>query len=131
MAQGSKRRGRVFHLYRRDINFGSCCCLSISAAAAEREGQKAIATPAPAEEMSNIVVSIQPIPYGTVLTADVLTTVPYPKKLLVPGVFYSDVKELVGKRAKMDLDAKVPITSSLISDRLTGSLASFKYLMGW
>lgn len=89
--------------------------------------QKAtVATPAPAEEMSNIVVSIQPVPYGTVLTADVLTTVPYPKKLLVPGVFYSDVNELIGKRAKMDLDAKVPITSSLISDNASGSLASFQ-----
>jgi pilus assembly protein CpaB len=76
--------------------------------------------------MSNIVVSIQPIPYGTVLTSDVLTTVPYPKKLLVPGVFYSDITELVGKRAKMDLEAKVPITSSLISDSATGSLASFQ-----
>lgn len=86
----------------------------------------AVSTPAPAEEMASIVMSIQPVPYGTVLTADVLTTVPYPKKLLVPGVFYSDVNELVGKRAKMDLEAKVPITSSLISDNAAGSLASFQ-----
>ncbi len=127
MAQGSKRRGRIF------IYIAVILILAVVARLCywwfvrqSQAAQNAAATPAPAEEMSNIVVSIQPIPYGTVLTADVLTTVPYPKKLLVPGVFYSDVNELIGKRAKMDLEAKVPITSSLISDQAAGSLASFQ-----
>ena len=126
MAQGSKRRGRVFIYIAVILILAVVAAYLLVVRPQTQNAQNAIATPPPSEEMSNIVVSIQPIPYGTVLTADVLTTVPYPKKLLVPGVFYSDVKELVGKRATMDLDAKVPITSSLISDQATGSLASFK-----
>lgn len=126
MAQGSKRRGRVFIYIAVILILAVVAAYLLVVRPQTQNAQNAIATPPPSEEMSNIVVSIQPIPYGTVLTADVLTTVPYPKKLLVPGVFYSDVNELVGKRATMDLDAKVPITSSLISDQATGSLASFK-----
>jgi pilus assembly protein CpaB len=88
--------------------------------------QQAASTPAPADEMSNIVMSVQAVPYGTILTQEILTTVPYPKKLIVPGVFYTEISEVVGKRAKIDLDAKMPITSSLVQDQLEGSLSSFK-----
>jgi Flp pilus assembly protein CpaB len=126
MAQGSKQRGRIF-IYIALLLILGVAAVYLLVLRPRTQGQKAaVATPAPAEEMANIVVSIQPIPYGTALTADVLTTVPYPKKLLVPGVFYNTVDELIGKRAKMDLEAKVPITSSLISDSAEGSLASFQ-----
>lgn len=126
MAQGSKRRGRIFIYIAVILILAVVLVWAVFVRPGAKNAPAAAVTPPPAEEMSNIVVSIQPIPYGTVLTADVLTTVPYPKKLLVPGVFYSDIKDLVGKRAKMDLDAKVPITSSLISDQAAGSLASFQ-----
>jgi len=126
MAQGSKQRGRIF-IYIALLLILGVAAVYLLVLRPRTQGQNAaVATPAPAEEMANIVMSIQPIPYGTPLTADVLTSVPYPKKLLVPGVFYSDVNELIGKRAKMDLEAKVPITSSLISDSAEGSLASFQ-----
>jgi pilus assembly protein CpaB len=126
MAQGSKRKGRIFIYIALILILGVAAVYMIVLRPRTQTQQTAESTPAPAEEMSNIVMSIQPIPYGTVLTADVLTIVPYPKKLLVPGVFYNEVQELVGKRAKMDLEAKVPITSSLISDNAAGSLASFQ-----
>lgn len=126
MAQGSKRRGRIFIYIAVILILAVVLAYALVLRPQTRGAQNVVNTPAPSEEMSNIVVSIQAIPYGTVLTEDVLTTVPYPKKLLVPGVFYSDIKELVGKRAKLDLDAKVPITSSLISDNASGSLASFQ-----
>jgi Flp pilus assembly protein CpaB len=126
MAQGSKRRGRIFILIALILLLGVGVVYIFIVRPQNKAAQTAVPTQAPAEEMANIVVSVQPIPYGTTLTENVLTTVPYPKKLLVPGVFYTDVKELVGKRAKMDLDAKVPITSSLVTDGMSGSLAAFK-----
>jgi Flp pilus assembly protein CpaB len=126
MAQGSKQRGRIFILIALILLLGVVAVYFLVVRPQNKAAQTAVPTQAPAEEMANIVVSVQPIPYGTALTENVLTTVPYPKKLLVPGVFYTDVKELVGKRAKMDLDAKVPITSSLVTDGMSGSLAAFK-----
>jgi Flp pilus assembly protein CpaB len=126
MAQSSRRRGRIFILIAVILILGVLALYFVVVRPQNQAAQNAAPTAAPAEEMASIVVSVQPIPYGTVLTEAVLTTVPYPKKLLVPGVFYTDVKELVGKRAKMDLDAKVPITSSLITDGASGSLAAFK-----
>lgn len=126
MAQNSKSRGRIFILIALIMILGVAILYLMVVRPQNQTAQNAAPTAAPAEEMTTIVVSVQPIPYGTELTESVLTTVPYPKKLFVPGVFYSDISELVGKRAKMDLDAKVPITSSLITDGMSGSLASFK-----
>lgn len=126
MAQSSKSRGRIFILIAIILIMGVGGLYWFVVRPTNQAAQQAAPTAAPAETMTTIVVSVQPIPYGTELTESVLTTVPYPEKLFVPGVFYSDVKELIGKRAKMDLDAKVPITSSLVTDGATGSLASFK-----
>lgn len=126
MAQSSKSRGRIFILIAIILILGVGALYLFVVRPTNQAAQQAAPTAAPAEEMTSIVVSVQPIPYGTELTESVLTTVPYPKKLFVAGVFYSDVTELIGKRAKMDLDAKVPITSSLITDGASGSLASFK-----
>ncbi len=126
MAQSTKRRGRIFILIALILILGVVVLYLFVVRPTTKAPQNAQATPVPAQELSNIVVSTQPIPYGTELTENVLTTVPYPKEFIGTGIFYTDVKELIGKRAKMDLDAQTPITKSLISDGTTGSLAAFK-----
>lgn len=76
-------------------------------------------------ETVNIVITTQSIAMGVPLTQDVLTTIPYPKAQLVEGTFYTDINQVVGKRARYNLDARIPITQSMIVDQPTGSMASF------
>lgn len=82
------------------------------------------------QDMVNIVITTQFIPRGTHLTAEVLTTVPYPQKDLVEGTFFTDITAVIGKQAKYDLDARLPLTSSLIADTQVGSYAAFQIPKG-
>jgi pilus assembly protein CpaB len=80
----------------------------------------------PVEEMVDIVITTQAIARGEVISENVLTTISYPKKDLVEGTFFTDLNAVVGKRAKYQLDARIPLTSSLILDaQNAGSIASF------
>ena len=70
----------------------------------------------PAIETVDIVISAQAIPRGTVLTEAVLTTIAYPKTELVDGTFFTKIEDVVGKSARYDLDARIPLTSTLVTD---------------
>jgi pilus assembly protein CpaB len=83
------------------------------------------ATQAPVQDIVNIVITTQNITRGTTFSESVLTTIPYPRKELVEGTFFTDMSQIVGKRAKVDIDARTPITSSLIVDLSSGSNAAF------
>jgi Flp pilus assembly protein CpaB len=83
------------------------------------------ATQAPVQDIVNIVITTQNVTRGTAFSESVLTTIPYPRKELVQGTFFTDMSQVVGKRAKMDIDARTPITSSLIADLSSGSNAAF------
>lgn len=82
------------------------------------------------QPMVNIVITTQFIARGTKLSEAVLTTVPYPQKDLVEGTFFIDMASVVGKQAKYDLDARLPLTSSLIVDTPLGSYAAFQIPKG-
>lgn len=86
--------------------------------------------PTPSGEMVNIVVTTQAISRGTVFTEDVLTYVPYPRIDLVEGTFITDMNEVLAKRAKYDLEARLPLTPGMVVDQPTGSLASFQIPTG-
>jgi pilus assembly protein CpaB len=89
-----------------------------------------IAQATPSGEMVKIVVTTQAISRGTVFTENVLTYVPYPRNDLVEGTFITDMNEALNKRAKFDLDARMPLTPSMVVDQPTGSLASFQVPTG-
>jgi len=82
------------------------------------------------QPMVNIVITTQFVARGTKLSEAVLTTVPYPQKDLVEGTFFTDMAGVVGKQAKYDLDARLPLTSSLIVDTPLGSYAAFQIPKG-
>ncbi|HTX80164.1 MAG TPA: SAF domain-containing protein [Longilinea sp.] len=88
--------------------------------------------PAPTQvtTMVNIVITTQAIQRGTVLTESVLTTIPYPQTDLVAGTFVTDMSQIVGKRARYDLDARIPLTPSMVVDQPQGSTASFQIPSG-
>jgi len=86
--------------------------------------------PTVSTETVAIVISAQSISRGSVITSDKVTTIDYPKAKIVEGTtFFNSVEEVVGKRAKYDLDAQVPLTASLIQDS-TGSIPSFQIPAG-
>ena len=66
------------------------------------------------EEMVDIVVTAQAVPRGTIFSSDVLTTIKYPKADFIAGIFYTNVNDVIGKVAKVSLDARVPVTQSLV-----------------
>lgn len=86
--------------------------------------------PTVSTETVAIVISAQSISRGSVITSDKVTTIDYPKEKIVEGTtFFNSVDEVVGKRAKYDLDAQVPLTASLILDT-AGSIPSFQIPAG-
>jgi Flp pilus assembly protein CpaB len=90
-----------------------------------------LATATQFTEMVDIVISQQAISQGTTITADVLATIKYPKREIVEGkLFYTKIDDVVGKVAKIDLDAGVPITHSLVVDVGEGSFKAVKIPKG-
>jgi Flp pilus assembly protein CpaB len=131
MASGSRRRGRIF------IYIGLIIILGLALAWLVLRNQPGIsfgakppATPAAAEETVGIVVTTQQVQKGTEFTEAELATIPYPKKNLGEGTFYTNISDVIGKKAKIDLDPKIPVTSSLVVDKADGSLAAFQIPKG-
>jgi Flp pilus assembly protein CpaB len=130
MAQGSRRRGRVF------IYLALIIILAFVLVYALFRNQFGVATSPEATptfsplDTVTIVVTTQSIPRGTELTESVLTTIPYPKRDMVEGTFFTNVADVVGKRAKFDLDARVPVTTSMVVDTTGGSFAAFQIPKG-
>ncbi len=88
------------------------------------------AQPTVSTETVGIVISAQSISRGSVITSDKVTTIDYPKEKIVEGTtFFNNVEEVVGKRAKYDLDPQVPLTASLVMDT-AGSIPSFQIPAG-
>jgi pilus assembly protein CpaB len=79
--------------------------------------------PVVAVETVDIVITTQNIPRGVALTSDVLATIPYPKADMVEGMFYTNIEDVVGKRAINTIEARLPLTSSMIVEGDTAAAA--------
>lgn len=84
----------------------------------------------PQNETVDIVITTQKVGRGGEFTADVLTTIPYPRQDFIEGVFFTDVNDVVGKWAKADIEAHTPLTSDMVVATLTGSYAAFQVPKG-
>jgi len=132
MATGGRRRGLIF------IVLALLLIVALVAVAFVFRNQITAATTRtqpqvaqqPAQKMIGIVITTQAVPRGTTITESVLTTIPYPEKDLVAGTFFSEVKDVVGKQAKFDLDPRIPITSSMLVSGQVGSNAAFQIPRG-
>lgn len=72
------------------------------------------------ERMVNIVITVQDIDRGNVITENVITTIPFPEDKLVEGTFITDVDKVIGKKALYPLKRAIPITPSLLMDPVVG-----------
>lgn len=87
---------------------------------------------AQAVETEKVVILIQPVALGGVITEAALTTVDIPKdKNLVEGLFYKDPADVVGKIARYPLQQGIIITPGLLSEAATGGYAANQIPAGY
>ena len=82
-------------------------------------------TSTPNFEMIDIVVASQSITRGTLISADVLTTIKYPLVEAPSGTFFGSIADAVGTKAKYNIEPGVPLTTNMVIQQNDGSLASF------
>jgi Flp pilus assembly protein CpaB len=80
----------------------------------QQETQEVLATPTPME-MVNVIVITQRVPRGNALDETVVGMIPIPRELLIQG-YFTDVAEVVGRRARVDLEPNMIVTSGMIVD---------------
>ena len=76
--------------------------------------QDVVATPTPID-MVNVIVITQRVPRGNQLDETVVGMIPIPRDLVIQG-YYTDVAEVVGRRARVDLEPNMIVTSGMIVD---------------
>jgi Flp pilus assembly protein CpaB len=65
---------------------------------------------------TNVVMVLQPIDRGEVISSDRLRMVAYPAANLVPGLMFESINDVVGKYAFYDLKQGVIITKNMVVD---------------
>ena len=129
MATSNKRTGRII-IYVAIIGILAVVliyALSRNANLASQQPQEILA---PVTDTIDIVITTQKIGRGGEFTEDTLTTIPYPKKDFIEGVFFTTTTDVVGKWAKADIEAHTPLTSDMVVSTLTGSYAAFQVPKG-
>ncbi len=130
MTQGSRRRGRILIYVALILILGVVLVYFATKLPISGLSLTGEPTTAPVAETVPIVITTQPVGVGNVFTENVLTTIPYPKEKFIVGTFFTNVKDVVGKRAKMNLDAQIPVTSTMIAEDVGGSATAFQIPKG-
>jgi Flp pilus assembly protein CpaB len=99
------------------------------------EGQLAAEVVVQEVEQIDVVVVTQATPRGTILDETILTTIQIPKNDYIEGMFFSEMSQVVGRRAKFDLDSGIPLTASMLVESVeqlsaTGSIAALSIPRG-
>lgn len=89
---------------------------------------------APPVDMVSVVVVTQRAPRGYLLNETVLGMIEIPREMLIEG-YFTDLAQVVGRQAKLDLEANMLLTSSMVVDSpdqlsATGSLAALSIPRG-
>jgi pilus assembly protein CpaB len=71
--------------------------------------------PTPVIDLVNVVVAAQRIPRGGVIDENLLGMVQIQRELVIQG-YFTDPAQLVGRRARLDLEANMLLTSSMVVD---------------
>ena len=90
--------------------------------------------PAPAVDMVEVVIVAQHVPRGYMLNETVLGVIDIPREMLIEG-YFTDMAQVVSRQARVDLEANMLLTSSMVVDSpdqlsATGSLAALSIPRG-
>jgi Flp pilus assembly protein CpaB len=95
-------------------------------------GQQPQATvAAPPVATVDIVILVQPVPLGGTITKDMVALFPYPKDKFIEGFYFTNINDVVGKRARYPLQPSIALTSGLLSTEAVGSFASSQIPPGY
>jgi pilus assembly protein CpaB len=129
MAAGKKRGGRTMIIIILIIIVGLVLLYLVMTGKGNQNANNApdqpTATATSNVELVEIVVASQAIPRGSLITADYLTTIKYPKNEIPEGTFFATIEDAVGTKAKYNIDPGVPLTVNMVVHEDAGSLASF------
>lgn len=64
-----------------------------------------------------VVVLAQPVALGAVIDESMLQTIPYPRKSLAEGLFMTDMAQVVGRRARYDLQPGVILNKGYLAEK--------------
>jgi Flp pilus assembly protein CpaB len=131
MAPGAKRSGGIFFLLAIII-----ILVLVAVVVASRflptallgfgqKPQAAASTPVPTPMTIKVVVLAQPVIRGGVITEAMLQLVDIPQTQYTQGLFFTDIKDVVNKRAKLELQQGLPLTNAMVMDNRKGSTLSF------
>lgn len=130
MAAGKKRRSNILIIIILIIAVGAVLAYLVLSNSAGFTGGKTSTdqtqpTATANVDLVDIVIASQSIQRGTLITSDMVTTIKYPRSQMAEGVFYGSIEEVVGQKAKYDIEPTVPLTQSMVITEAGGSLASF------
>lgn len=143
MAQGSKKRGRIFIYIAliilvgvvavwAGINFLAPQLGGIAGPLVSNSTPVVVATPTPQMVLVKVAFTSQEVKRGQTFSADNLMVMDYPREaILDEKLFFHDLKALEGKRANADLPAHVVLTSGMVADATEGSAAAFRIPPGY
>lgn len=105
--------------------------LGNSGSSTANNGASGTPTPTQVQDVVNIVMTTQDIKRGQILNEDILTLISIPRKDYTDGVFFQDMNDLVGARARFDLNAHTPLTRALVVENASqNNVASFEIPAG-
>jgi pilus assembly protein CpaB len=123
------RRGRIFFLLALIIVIGIALVyivysrgLIFPQAVGTEVVNEALFTPTPIVT-TKVVVVVQQVQRGDIITADILDYYDEPSDLVLP-IMYTDVNQVVGKMARFTLDPYTVVTSNLVTDSPVTELGS-------
>jgi Flp pilus assembly protein CpaB len=73
------------------------------------------ASPTPVIDLVNVVVVTQRVPRGGILDETVLGMIPIQRELVIQG-YFTDMASVVGRRARVDLEPNMILTSGMVVD---------------
>jgi pilus assembly protein CpaB len=74
---------------------------------------------------TKVIILAQPVNRGGVVTQEMITLADIPQTSFTQGLFFTDPKDVINKKARLDLQPGTPLTPALLVDNRSGSVPSF------
>ncbi len=130
------RKGRIFFIIALILILGLAAVAIVYFRILQPSSSEPVAETVTTEavEVVEVVVVTQHTPRGYLLNETVLGVIEIPRDMLIEG-YFTDLTQVVGRQARVDLDANMLLTSSMVVDSpdqlsTTGSLAALSIPRG-
>jgi pilus assembly protein CpaB len=129
------RKGRIFFIIALILILGLAAVAVVYFRGLQPATDEVAESPeTPVVDMVEVVVVTQYVPRGSMLNETLLGMLEIPRTMLIEG-YFTDLTQVVGRQARLDLDANMLLTSSMVVDSpdqlsATGSVAALSIPKG-